>query len=131
MDVVSVDLREEENEAVSRAKVENLISQFAATQVSEESTVQNIGVRELGLADLEGREPTPMYIAIPILIRRGVLGFKRRPDLAVARIMQVVGLSVFIALFFAPLKTDYNSFQNRLGVLQQILARKLPFLTAQ
>ena len=131
LDMVSVDLREEENEAVSRAKVENLISQFAATQVSEESTVQNIGVRELGLADLEGREPTPMYIAIPILIRRGVLGFKRRPDLAVARIMQVVGLSVFIALFFAPLKTDYNSFQNRLGVLQQILARKLPFLTAQ
>jgi len=42
--------------------------------------------------------------------------------MAIARIMQVVGLGVFIALFFAPLKTDYFSFQNRLGVIQQILA---------
>ena len=77
---------------------------------------------------LARRDLTPMYIAVPILIRRGLLCFKRRPDLAVARIMQVVGLAIFIDLFFAPLKADYTSFQNRLGVIQQILAGKfLPF----
>ena len=127
LDIVSVDLREEKNEAVSRGKVESLIRQFAATQESEKLMSQNKAeAGELRLAGLEGREPTPMHIAVPILIRRGLLCFKRRPDLAVARIMQVVGLSTFIALFFAPLTTDYISFQNRLGVIQQVLACEFP-----
>jgi hypothetical protein len=129
LDLVSVDLREENNEAISREKVQNLIHQFDASQQSEKLAVQDKSkAEELGLAGLEGRDHTPMYIAMPILIERGLLCFKRRPDLAVARIMQVVGLGVFIALFFAPLKTDYFSFQNRLGVIQQILAREFrPF----
>jgi len=125
LDIVSVDLREEKNEAISREKVDNLISRFATTQESEKLAVQD-GPKadELGLAGLGGKEPTPMYIAMPILIRRGLLCFKRRQDLAVARIMQVVGLGFFLALFFAPLKRDYISFQNRLGVIQQILSRE-------
>jgi hypothetical protein len=128
LDIVSVDLREERSEVASREIVENLVRGFAATRESEKLVIH--GVRsgetgeELGLVGLERREPTPMHIALPILIRRGLLCFKRRPDLAVARVVQVVGLSVFIALFFAPLKTDYISFQNRLGVIQQVLSRK-------
>lgn len=124
LDLVSVDLREEENEAVSREKVETLIRQFSATKESEKTTVQDEAKAGdyFRFVGLEGRGLTPMHIAMPILIRRGFLCFKRRPDLAVARIMQVVGLSIFIALFFAPLSTDYVSFQNRLGVIQQILA---------
>jgi len=43
--------------------------------------------------------------------------------------MHVVGLGIFIALFFAPLKTDYFSFQNRLGAIQQTLSGK--FLSFQ
>jgi len=128
LDIVSVDLREEKNEAISREKVGNLIRQFAAAQESEKVAVRDgAKAEELGFAGLEGRDPTPMYIAMPLLIRRGLLCFKRRPDLAVARIMQVVGLGVFVALFFAPLKTDYFSFQNRLGVVQQVLAREFFF----
>ena len=123
LDIVSIDLREEKNETISREKAQTLILQFATTQQSEKLAVQNEPkVEELGLAGLEGRDYTPMYVAMPILLRRALLCFKRRPDLAVARIMQVVGLGVFIALFFAPLKTDYLSFQNRLGVIQQIIA---------
>ena len=128
LDIVSVDLREGKNEAISREKAENLIRKFAETQESGKSAAQSGTKAEaeepLGLVGLEGRDLTPMHIAVPILIRRGLLCFKRRPDLAVARIMQVVGLGVFIALFFAPLKTDYFSFQNRLGVIQQVLARE-------
>ena len=133
LDIVSVDLREERNETVSKEKVENLVRLFAAIQQSEKLAVQiEAKAEERGLAGLEGRDLTPMYIAVPILIRRGLLCFKRQPDLALARIMQVVGLAIFIALFFAPLKTDYFSFQNRLGVIQQVLAGKFfnPFQNA-
>ena len=132
LDVVSVDLREEKNEAISREKVENLIRQFAAIQQSGKFTIQNEAKAEkLGLAGLEERDRTPMYIAMPILVRRSWLRLKRQPELAVARIMQVVALGVFIALFFAPLKTDYFSFQNRLGVIQMILVCAFLFFLSQ
>lgn len=126
LDIVSVDLREEKNEAASRGKVDSLIREFSVTQEREKLAVQGgPKAEELGLAGLEGRDHTPMRVAVPILLRRGLLCFKRRPDLAAARIMQVVGLGTFIALFFAPLKTDYLSFQNRLGAVQQIISGEL------
>jgi len=123
LDIVSVNLREERNEATSREKVEKLIRQFAAIQQSEkEFEIQDeTKAGRLGLAGLEGRDPSPMHIAMPILVRRSWLRFRRQPDLAIARIMQVVALGVFIGLFFAPLGTDYFSFQNRLGVIQLVL----------
>ena len=122
LDMVSVNLREEKDEAVSREKVEKLIRQFSATQQSGKFGIPNETEAEgLGLVGIEERDLTPMYIAVPILIKRGWLRFKRQPHLAVARIVQVVALGVSIALYFAPLGTDYFSFQNRLGVIQQIL----------
>jgi hypothetical protein len=115
LDVISVDLREERNEAISREKVDNLIRQFTAIQQCEKFGIRDkAGTGELGLAGLEERDLTPMHIAMPILIKQSCLRFKRQPALAVARIMQVVALGIFITLFFAPLKTDYFSFQNRL-----------------
>lgn len=130
LDIISVDVREEKREAANREKVEQLIRLFAATQELEKLAVQNENkVGGLGLAGLEGRERTGMYTAVPILIRRSLLCFKRHPDLPLARISHVVGLGTFIALFFAPLKTDYVSFQNRLGVIQQILAREFHILS--
>ena len=44
----------------------------------------------------------------------------RQPDILIARVMQVVGLGIVLALYFAPLKTDYFSVQNRLGFLVEI-----------
>jgi ABC-type multidrug transport system ATPase subunit len=41
LDIVSVDLREERKEAVSREKVENLIRMFAAIQQDEKLAIQN------------------------------------------------------------------------------------------
>jgi hypothetical protein len=40
--------------------------------------------------------------------------------LLVARIMQVVGMGIVLALFFAPLKNNYYYVQNRLGFLVEI-----------
>jgi len=51
LDIVSVDLREEKNEGISREKVENLIRQFAATQQSEKLAVESEArAEQLGLA---------------------------------------------------------------------------------
>jgi len=39
-----------------------------------------------------------------------------------SRIMQVVGISIIMALFFAPLKHDYPAVQSRMGFIQEFAA---------
>ena len=123
LDIVSIDLRGGMVEVADREKVRSLVCQFAATQELKKHTMRGeVEAGEVGSVGLGGREPAPPHIAIPILINRGLLCFKRRPDLAVARTMQAVGLSICITLFSAPLKTDYISLQNRLGAIEQVFA---------
>ncbi|KAI8239729.1 putative ABC transporter ATP-binding protein/permease [Colletotrichum sp. SAR 10_96] len=68
------------------------------------------------------RKRASFVTAFPILLHRGLTNFRRQPPLLVARIAQVVSLGVVLALFFAPLKKDYFSVQNRMGFIQEIAA---------
>ncbi len=99
LDVVSVDLREQEQEEVSRRKVEKLVNAFKE---------QEGGLREKGK---EGRMPpselrryekrmSPMRISLPILLRRGWLAFKRQQAVPEARFGNVLGLGVCLNLSF-------------------------------
>ncbi|KAK7989923.1 hypothetical protein PG989_010238 [Apiospora arundinis] len=58
--------------------------------------------------------------AFPILLHRAFINFRRQPPLLLARTMQVIGLAVILALFFAPLHHDYPSIQNRVGFVQEV-----------
>ncbi|KAI2603158.1 P-loop containing nucleoside triphosphate hydrolase protein [Hypoxylon fragiforme] len=58
--------------------------------------------------------------AFPLLLHRATINFRRQPPLILARIMQVVGLGVVLALFFSPLHNDYFSVQNRVGFVQEV-----------
>jgi hypothetical protein len=58
--------------------------------------------------------------AFPLLLHRAVVNFRRQPPLLLARTMQVLGLGLVLALFFAPLHNDNASIQNRVGFVQEI-----------
>lgn len=58
--------------------------------------------------------------ALPLLIHRTIINTRRQPEVILARVMQVVGLAIIYALFFAPLSNDYYSVQNRMGFVQEI-----------
>ncbi|KAI6780236.1 putative ABC transporter ATP-binding protein/permease-like protein [Emericellopsis cladophorae] len=58
--------------------------------------------------------------AFPILIHRAIINTRRQPELITARLMQVIGLAIVLALFFAPLGNGYYSVQNRMGFVQEI-----------
>ncbi|KAI0128018.1 ABC transporter [Xylariales sp. AK1849] len=58
--------------------------------------------------------------AFPLLMHRAVINFRRQPPLLLARTMQVLGLGLVLALFFAPLHNDYYSVQNRVGFIQEV-----------
>ena len=117
LDLITVDLQHAAREEASREKVRKLIEAwhpdlFPATRTGSIATPAELG----SLA----REPASFAAAYSILIRRATKNFFRMPDLIIARIMQVVGLGIVLALFFAPLKNDYFSIQNRMGLLIEI-----------
>lgn len=60
--------------------------------------------------------------ALPLLLHRAIINTRRQPELIVARLMQVIGLAIILALFFAPLHNNYFSVQNRMGFVQEIAA---------
>ncbi|TLS27661.1 hypothetical protein PpBr36_04818 [Pyricularia pennisetigena] len=68
------------------------------------------------------RKRASFFTAFPILLHRATINFRRQPPLMVARMMQVLGLGIILTLFFAPLKSDYYSVQNRAGFVQEIAA---------
>ncbi|KAG6358055.1 hypothetical protein INS49_013939 [Diaporthe citri] len=66
------------------------------------------------------RKRTSFLTSFPLLLHRATINFRRQPPLILARLMQVVGLAVVLTAFFAPLKSDYTSVQNRVGFVQQV-----------
>lgn len=58
--------------------------------------------------------------ALPLLTHRIIINTRRQPQLILARTMQVIGLALVFALFFAPMQNDYYSVQNRMGFVQEI-----------
>ncbi|RBR23991.1 uncharacterized protein FIESC28_03301 [Fusarium coffeatum] len=66
------------------------------------------------------RKRAPITTALPLLLHRAVINTYRQPELIVARLMQVIGLAIILALFFAPFDNDYYSVQSRMGFVQEI-----------
>ncbi|PVH97294.1 P-loop containing nucleoside triphosphate hydrolase protein [Periconia macrospinosa] len=117
LDLVTVDLQHESKEAASRAKVRRLIDSWTPDRFPAARTGSVTTPAELGNL---AREPASFASAFSILMRRATKNFFRQPDLLTARTMQVVGLGIVLALFFAPLRSDYFGVQNRLGFIIEI-----------
>ena len=66
------------------------------------------------------RKRASLATALPLLLHRALINTRRQPELILARLMQVIGLAIVLALFFSPLDNDYYSVQNRMGFIQEI-----------
>ncbi|KAF2272145.1 ABC transporter-like protein [Westerdykella ornata] len=122
LDVITVDLQDETREAASRAKVDSLIAAWTPSNATTTTTTTNTHTTITTPAQLGSlaRTPAPLSLALPLLLHRATKNLLRQPNLMAARIGQVIGLGIVLALFFAPLKNDYFSVQNRLGFLVEI-----------
>lgn len=117
LDLITVDLQHEQREAASRVKVRKLIDSWNPDMFPTTRTGSIATPAELGSL---AREPSSFMTAYSILIRRMTRNMFRQPDIMIARVMQVVGLGLVLALYFAPLKNDYFAIQNRMGFLVEI-----------
>ncbi|TVY22935.1 putative ABC transporter ATP-binding protein/permease [Lachnellula hyalina] len=120
LDLITIDLQQSSREEATRSKVRDLITSWSSGDFNEAYNPTMISTpAELGALV---RKPTSFLKAYPILVNRASINFSRQPPLLTARIMQVLGLGIILTLFFAPLKHDYFSVQNRVGFIQEFCA---------
>ncbi|OQD76189.1 hypothetical protein PENDEC_c005G06482 [Penicillium decumbens] len=120
LDLITVDLQQEDRETVTRKRVQRLISNWSdSTPVLGRTSSRVATPAELGSLR---RKMLPFVITFPIVLRRSFINFWRQPPLVMARSMQILGVAIIMALFFAPLKNDYAAVQSRMGFIQEFAA---------
>jgi hypothetical protein len=113
LDLVSVDLRDSQVEEISRTKINKILKAHTPQQYTD-------GKGGFILDSTDSKQMAPFYIAFPILLQRGMINLRRQPNLAIARIGQVLGLGVVLALFFAPLGRTYEDASvNIVGAVRE------------
>jgi anti-sigma-K factor RskA len=119
LDLITVDLQQAEREAITRERVQHLISCWSDAVLALDSTSQIATPAELGSFR---RQRLPFRITFPLVLHRSFINFRRQPPLVMARSMQILGIAIVMALFFAPLKNDYAAVQSRMGFAQEFSA---------
>ena len=120
LDLITVDLQNDEREAATRQEVHYLIDSWSNTSPALEKQASRVmQPAELGSY---ARAPTPFRIALPLLLHRSFINFRRNPPSVLGRTFQVISFGIILALFFAPLKSDPFSVQSRLGFIQELAA---------
>ncbi|KAJ5174837.1 ABC-2 type transporter [Penicillium canariense] len=120
LDLITVDLQQADRETITRQRVQQLISRWTvATPQLGRTSSQIATPAELGSLR---RQMLPLRVTFPLVLHRSFLNFWRQPPLVMARSMQVVGIAIIMALFFAPLKNDYAAVQSRMGFIQEFAA---------
>ncbi|QSS63537.1 ATP-dependent ABC transporter [Histoplasma capsulatum] len=120
LDLITVDLQEITRETATRSRVQCLISNWAEMPAELTRQTSTIATPEQ-LGSLM-RQINSFHVIFPLVLRRSLINLRRQPPLIAARTMQVVGMSIIISLFFAPLRNDYEAVQSRMGILQQFAA---------
>jgi hypothetical protein len=120
LDLITIDLQQEDREATTRERVQYLIANWAKKALELSRTTSQIATpAELGSLR---RQMLPFRITFPLVLHRSAINFWRQPPLVMARSMQIVGIAIIMALFFAPLQNDYAAVQSRMGFIQEFAA---------
>ena len=122
LDLITVDLQDPARETISRDKISSLATQWDKT--TTEKTMPNLTGASMRISTPPElgklkRAMTPLHTAFPLLLRRSFLNYRRSSVIFDARIAQVLGFSIIVALFWAPLKSNYEDVQSRLGFVRQ------------
>ncbi|KAL1967562.1 hypothetical protein VTN77DRAFT_3077 [Rasamsonia byssochlamydoides] len=120
LDLITVDLQQEDREALTRQRVQHLISSWEQVPVELSRQTSKIATpAELGSLK---KQMHPFRVTFPLVLHRSAINFFRQPPLIIARTSQIIGISIIMALFFAPLKNDYPAVQSRMGFIQEFAA---------
>ncbi|CCD23322.1 uncharacterized protein NDAI_0B02870 [Naumovozyma dairenensis CBS 421] len=128
LDLISINTQNEQNEYTSKARAEHILTSWkqrnntlsVKSPVSEKNEMSEENfLLEYGHCV---RKPCTPLLAYLVNVKRQSITTRRNFDSLMARIAQIPGLGAIFALFFAPLKHNYNSINNRLGLAQESTA---------
>lgn len=123
LDLISVNTQNAENEAVSTERVTRLLQTWdersakTAASDSSEKTISNETFARIFSGCVRTR--AGFAVAYRISVLRQLTTMRRNVDSMMARFVQMPGMGIILALFFAPIKHNYTSVSNRLGLVQQ------------
>lgn len=125
IDLISYNTSNESIENQTKARVNHIIESWSQTDcIKLPGGIQNLivksAVRETFQAII--KEPAEFRVGFSVLAKRQWIGLIRDKNILIARVSQVTGIAVILALFFSRLKYNTTSVQDRLGVIQQITA---------
>lgn len=125
IDLSSIDLRNHEAETRSRARVAEIVEQYRIVAAetfaaAAEAEASNPAATESGKTETsEIKARTPFLKAVPVLYRRTLKNWTRKPAEALDSLALPGGFAFVVLCFYeASIRAnDYNSIQNRLGLL--------------
>lgn len=111
-------------DADGEIRLQRLIAQWTNREAAQDS-IPGQSAAAMTPAELGSlkRSMAPLYISLPLILKRSMINLQRDIQAVLARTTQVIAFSVIITLFFAPLKTDYNSIQSRMGLIQEVIGK--------
>lgn len=124
LDVISVNLQSASKEEQSRERVTAMITNWNEEVKIAKSKSSPVEHRIVKLpAEFGAYQGTSgAWKTFIVLLSRSFTNFMRSPHLVAARIGQVAGIAVIIALYFSPLREGYVGVLNRLGLIQEVTA---------
>ncbi|CAI4051138.1 hypothetical protein N7582_005125 [Saccharomyces uvarum] len=129
LDLISVNTQNELNEQSSKSRVEEILAAWKENLENESISSSPISEKqhysqESFLTEYSEfvRKPANLGLAYIVNVKRQFTTTRRSFDSLMARIAQIPGLGVIFALFFAPVKHNYTSINNRLGLAQESTA---------
>lgn len=129
LDITSVNTQNEQNEVTSKARLQIILkswedhldtSKADSPSFSEEKMISQENF--LSEYAYSIRIPCNIALAYVINLRRQFTTTRRNFDSLMSRIAQIPGVGVIFALFWAPIKNDYASISDRLGLAQESTA---------
>ncbi|KAJ5341263.1 hypothetical protein N7541_010387 [Penicillium brevicompactum] len=122
LDLITIDLQQEDREIVTRERVQNLISCWLDGPLDTALGRQESRIATPAELGSLKRQMLPFRVTFPLVLHRSMMNFWRQPPLVMARSMQIPGIAIIMALFFAPMKNDYAAVQSRMGFVQEFAA---------
>jgi ABC-type multidrug transport system ATPase subunit len=112
LDLITVDLQQEDKEKASREKVQRIIQEWDALQQPLLKTTSQIAT-PAELSSLK-RRMNPFCVTFPLILQRSAINIARNRDIIWSRTMQVFGIGILSAVFFALLQSNAESIQSRM-----------------
>ncbi|KAG0682730.1 hypothetical protein C6P41_003495 [Kluyveromyces marxianus] len=121
LDVISVNIQNDINEATSKERVNALLENWSMiNSTAVKNTSPTITHHEfLELFSQHIRHHASSIVAYRVCLSRQFKVITRNLDSCFARLAQVPGMAAILTIYFAPLKNNYTGVTDRLGLTQQ------------